>query len=373
VADEAVSGFVERAENLRNKVADAYADVGELTGIPTSRIKQAALDVAEDAGIEKKDLLPKRVLNIINKKYGDTVSLKAVNRLRSRIGADMALARRKGNREKVRFLAMLMDPIDKTLDDIAVATGTADVLALRRATQLRRAEGVLFDPKNRAAKAFLEMEDSRKAFNVVLNSNRPTEAIGKLRLVFTDTPEAWGGVQRLMRDEILGEGLEALATRGGAKTARKVLARRRKAFEAVYGDGSAKHADQFLGRVEMMHRGVVGSPGQAAQQGSSNLKDMQSPQFLESISVVGNMVRGNPLSAAWNAIRIATGRTPKSLTDLHAFIGRALIDPAFAKSLLESVPPREFPRWAANVQRWVARPVRSAVGTPLVAGADQRS
>lgn len=366
VADEAVAGFVKKAEQIRDEVSKAYAGVGNLTGIPTARIKLAAKNIAEEAGKEKADLLPKRVLSIIDKAYGDSVDLASLRRLRSRIGNDAARAGRKGSREKVRYLAQLTDAIDRTLDEIAIATGTSDVRALQRATSVRRAEGVLFDKRNRAAKAMLEMEDSHKAFDVVLRSNNPTEAIGKLRLIFHDTPEAWGGVQRLMRDKIIGENLENLATSGGAKKARKLLHQNKKAFEAVYGPGSSRSADLFLARVEMMHRGVVGSPGQAAQQGSGNLKDITGPQFREQLSILGNVARNNWLEASFRLLARVNGTTPKSLTDLHTFMGQALVDPAFAKGLLESIPEREFPRWAAKVQRWGARPVRSAVGTPIV-------
>lgn len=351
----------------KDKVSRAYRGIGDLDGIPTTKIKAAAAFVATDAGDELSNLLPKRALRIIEG-YGDTVSLRSLQRLRRSVAASVRKAQRRGDSERIFYLNKLADSLESTFDEVAELGGAREINALRRARLIRSIEAERFDPRDPLNQVFdPQIEDMGRAFDKFLRTDKaPTESLRRLRLTMGDDPEAWGGVQRLMRDRVFGEDFDLLLnvdadqlTRSGANRALKNLRKLSSEFDAVYGSGASRHAEDFIRRSRQLSKGVVGKVDEFAVTGS-NVSSQ--PASLQQVGVVADIARGDWTGAARRAFQMVSGRLPKTIEEADVLLAQAMVDPHLARGFLEELPAEAVDLWQRRARNFLSTPARSAAG-----------
>lgn len=358
----ATEAWIRASDVMDAKVRAAWKGLRNLEGIPTSRVKESARFIRSEAGEELSRSMPKQQLRIIDK-YGDTVDLASLRRLRSAVSQRIRGAVRDPERaQEVFFLEQIKNSIDDTFDDVARIGGNEDIAALRKAIALRAEKGMKFPPKSKANKAMREFDDLGRGFRSILSSRRPVQEVRLLKNAFGDDPEAWAGIQRLMREEVFGEGLEGLNTAGRVRSAARRLSRHSDAFDEVYGPGASKNARRFLDRLAQIQSGVVGTSAEAAVTGS-NVERLQA--FMQNSGVVADMARGRPAEAALRVIGLVKGNSPKTLAEAERLLAQALVDPQVAKGFLETLPDQAVPIWAERVNRFLSRPTRALAGTGM--------
>lgn len=372
--------YLDRLRRIKSKVERAYRGVGDLEGIPTHKLKAASAFVRQDAGDELESLLPKRSLRLIEG-YGETTNLKNLQRLRRQTGAEARKAMREGNSERAFFLNKIVDSIEETFDEVAEIGGATEINALRRARTIRAIQAERFDPKDPLNRVLGgEFEDMGKAFNRFLNTERrPVESLNRLRMTLGGNPDAWGGVQRLMRDRVFGEDFDLLTdignetlSRSGAGKALKNLQKLSREFDAVYGTGASENAEQFIRRAHKLSRGVVGKPEEFAVTGSNVAP---SSQMNEQAEILADMARGSTLwwrDVAVKAFRLVTGNNPRTLREADALLAQAMVDPKMAKAFLQELSPQQLERWQRRARAFLENPVRTASGVFSVEGSEER-
>ena len=379
----AVEEFVSRLEKVSGSVDRAYRGIGTVD-VPVQKVKARAAEIAVEAGEELRPFLPRGVLKIVGG-YGDTVSLDDIDRLRQRILAETEVARRGGKDRTVRFLNRLNDSIENTLDEVAAATGTENINALRRARGLSRLKQQRFgtdrrdrlggggsrrrqDPLNLLLRG--EVENLQKGFASFLNRDpRTVEVLNRTRLTLGGNPQAWGGVQELMRAHIFGEDFGDLfrnvpgpARLGGTRTIRKRLSRFGKEFDAVYGTGSTVQANRFLDRVDQLTSGQIARLDDTFAAG---LNDRDGGALARAQqAVVAFIADGNPRGAVSAAYHAVTGRLPSTLDEADRLMAQAIIDPTgVGRGFVEQLDSTALQNWQRRVQTFIGQPVRATAGT----------
>lgn len=364
----ALADFSRKAAKIASKVRRAYANFQDLAGVPTSKLKATAARIRLEAGEELAEHLPKRTLKVVEQ-YGDTVNLQNVKRLRTAIGERLRQIDRNplGDLQEKRFLNMLADGVEETFSEVAEAGGARAINALNRARNMRRLQAERFDPTDPLNKILGgEYDNMSVAFRKFLDSKTPVRDLQTLKLTLGDNPEAWGGVQRLMSDEVFGEGFErltndaSLLSKGGAKAILGKLKRNRSAFDVAFGEGAADNAQTFLERARKLSEGVVGTQAEAAVTGSNISADAP-----EIVSVVADVAQGNLASAATKAWYAVRGQLPGTREEIDTLLAAALVDPSVARGFLETLPPTAIPRWKRSVEAAITRPTRVGVGMEI--------
>lgn len=358
----AQDAFFRAREQLVRRVDDAYLAAGDLAGMPTAGVKaQAKAIVAEAVNSGLDNQLPRSALRKIAE-FGDATNLNRLRGLRTELGEAATKAQRAGNNTRARYLLQLKESIDETLETVARESGAPEIGALRRAISTARDKFQLVGAAEKGSKAFgstrlfLEDENMRRGFQkYILNSKRPTQEIGRLKLLIGDDPEAWQGLQGLMRDTVFDEDLARL----GKDAAKTLLKKHRSAFDALYGDGATKAALEFNDRVRQLRSGVTGTRFEAIPAGSSipGLREIAGNAI-----VVANITRGDYFGALGNTIALVTRGHVAGADEMNRLLAAALADPRVARGFLEPLGPQQFATWAGRVEQvLLAAPTRSGI------------
>lgn len=366
--EDAIADFAAKLARVRAKVATAYARAGDLGGIPTRKVKAAAALVAQEAGDELASALPHRELRIIAG-YGDEINLRRLDNLRKNLVEQATRAAREGKANRARVIGKVVDAIEETFDEVAEAGGGEKVRALRVAQQTRRLQAERFDPKSRRAGRNLlheilggEYENLPERFGKYLRgAKRPAEGLSRLRLTLGDNPEAWGGIKKLMRDEVFGEDFSRLFTESGEKlgksgSALASLKRHRASFEAVFGEGSARQAEELIRRAKRLGTGVVGRKAFDATTASG--KDVAETLRIHQ-GIVADLSGNRYGSAAIRLYRMLKGHMPNTMEEADEVMAEALLNPGVAEGLLSELPPAAVAPWLQRAQRTTGRGIRA--------------
>lgn len=377
--DRALADYSAKLERWSRKAERAYANKQNLSGIPTQKVKAGAAELLLEAGPVKADYLPNKELSIIGA-LGETTDLHTLKQLRSRLGNEIRMLARKAdaNPETERFLNQLVDSVQGTIDEVAEAGGAEAFEAinkLRNADRIWRVGQERFGQKSTQMLNRIlggEFENMAAKFSNFLRSSNPARDLDVAKLTLSGNEEAWGGVQRLMADEVFGEGFETLRGRAGAldegidtllspsgaAAAFGKLRKNSRAFDVVFGEGAADNATEFLRRANQLGRGISGTPGEMRAAGSS-LRDMAEG----TVNFVGDVASGNWVAAGMKAYYAATRRSPKSMAEVNKLLAAALVDPSVARPFLESLPAEAVPRWREIANAQIARPaIRVGLG-----------
>lgn len=366
-ADDAVQGYRQAYDAIQTEASRAFKGVGDVQNIPTGALRQSWDEVVGESTKATEKFLPKEYLDLIDG-YGDATSLSELQGFYSRISNDLLEHEAKGTAKGVqaRWLRKVRDGIEKTLDTAAEAGNAEDVNALRKARSLRRFQGDVFERKAEL-RAFLTADDMQKSFRGIMNAKNPLESLALLKKGIGDNPEALAGLQRLMRDHIFGTDFELLfhvgtdadvaATSLGRAIpqARRALSSEttRKAFDLLYGEGSAANARKFVDRLAQVTSGKVGTTATAAPTGIQVGRELY--------GLAAAYESGGLRGATVHALKKA-GMVSPTNREIDAYVSRALVDPDFARGLLEEIPPKAVPMWADKVRKRLGVPARSVSG-----------
>lgn len=348
----AQSAFRKQAEQAAQKLDEAFAGVGNIQGIGTDRIKASAAAVMDDAQESQALGALYPWVRRITRKMGGEADLQELRRLRSNLSRTIR-EKLRGEGSNIRRASDMIAAIDQTLDDVAARTGTDDIEALHRALDMAKGNARRFGPDSVPAQLFDQFAE--EGLNVgfhrlVVQSDRPVDALMALRNAVGDDPRAWAGVQRLVRDEVMGADLEKLATPASITAAwRKLRTRKDRAiWEAAFGPGSADTARRFLVKVRELARG-----GQLPI-------DMTAPNA----GIYGAVARMQLREAAYRALR-AAGSAPRPV-DTNRLIAEAANDPALARGFTEQLSKAEYAVWLRRVQNYIGKPLRAAQASGLL-------
>lgn len=359
------TAFRQAQEELAQRTKNAYLAAGDLDGIPTNgliaRSRQIVSEALEDGLGEE---LPREMIRKVEKFNFVPTNLKRLRGLRSQLGEKIRLAQRAGKDNRARYLTQLRVAVDDTLETVARETGAEEVGALRRAISVARDEFRLVGKEGRGAfgstRLFTEVDDLQKGFKrFILGASRPSEEIGRLRLLIGDDPDAWLGIQGLARDAIFGEDLSRLGTKNGAT----LLRRNRDAFDAIYGAGAADNALAFNDRVRQLRSGVTGTRFEVVPPGSG-VTDFS--RFETNAGILANIARGDWGGAFGNALatlfRSQRDRALRRSESLKLLAG-ALADSQIAQAFLEPLGPEAFTRWQRRAEKYLIGARSAAAAT----------
>jgi hypothetical protein len=364
VAPERVRGRLEEeiAANQAEEAA-AYREVDELGVRGSSEPLHRSLSEMERrsrGGLEEE--IPKRQSGLIREHYTEEsidpqtgakitkpklALLEELHNFRKSVNADLEryTAKPEGNAYKIRNLMKMKEAIDQSLDETAAATdvGQAEVGKLRDAIALmRRYESVYSG--HPAIDAFRRYHDEPlKALDTALRQPNAAEEIQNLRAALRGDREAEEGLKRLfVRRALLGERVEGDLSEvtdwvGRASTAKRFIAKHRKAAKEILGSQEAVRSfERFLDRAKKTTGGNVGTGRQAVSTQSG----------VAPLAALG--IARRPASGALEAVaQRLSERYPKELSEL---LESALIEPAIMNKLLEDIPATRFEAWAKELE-----------------------
>jgi hypothetical protein len=375
----AVETYLDNLEKVSRNVEKAYKGVGHLEGIPTIRLKAAAAFVTQDAGQEGIKQVPMEQVELISR-YADTNDLKRIQGLRRALGDRLRGAKRDPERNtEVFYLNKIIDAVETTLDEAAVAGGSRQINALARARRLAADKAKRFDKKSTLNKVlgddFQNMQG--KFGNFLRTAKKPADELDLMRGTLAGDPDAWKGVQRLMREEVFPNNVEdlfnndSLLSLKGIKRSTALLKLHEKSWEAVFGPGSARSAKLFLERARLLATGKVGTAAEMAQTSS---RGVPIGTLIENAASVGDLAKGKMISALARVVKMVGGKLPSTLDEADEVLMNALIDPMLAKGLLEELPEAAVSRWVEryrSVLRQTARGTGSALSNQTQGGSTQ--
>jgi hypothetical protein len=379
VPDQVRVTYREQAESLARQVDEAYGAVGDIAGISTGRLRETAMKLQQDAGVALAETLPDDVMRVLGK-YGDEVDLGELNRLRRLIVRNQrVVGRQSGDPEQLRYLTILKQSVDDTLDDVAKSGGrdAETVRALDKAIDLRAQQGRLFgdtvvertasgravNRPNQVTKAFERYEDSSRAVVSLMNGPAPARSIQRLHEALGSPAldsEEWRGVQTIVRREMMGD-IETLFEQphtNAVGDANKFLARikrpdQRAIWEVAHGPGSAARGEAFINRFRKIRSGVTGTTAESAVTGS-NVPDPDSilTRTGANLQAMGALRTGGLLSWSREMIRVARSDASSEPTRKEAerLIHEALNDPSVGRWAYERMPKRMVPWWSDKVK-----------------------
>lgn len=352
---DAQVAFRQRAEEAAAKLEEAFSGVGNVEGIPTARIKAAAQSIRDETLGEVKAagaLFP--WLRNIEKKVGNETDLKTLRRLRSQLSRTIREDLR-GQNQKIKWASDLIGEIDGTLDDVAQRSGTQEIESLRRALELAKDNAKQFGGGSVAARLFEDFatEGLNEGFRRrVLNAPKPVEAFEQLRRSVGDNPQAQAGLNRLVRDEVLGNELQAFGTPAGLSAAMRRLGKRRTGalWEAAFGPGSRENAQRFLRTMRDLSR-----RGQ-----------LPTDTSIPNTGIISSVMSANLSEAAFKAIRAVSGAAIPRPVDVRRLVTAAMNDPKLGRGFLEPLKRGDYDVWTRNLRNFLLTTTRSAQSSGLL-------
>jgi len=333
--------------------------------VPVEALRERVTEISASMRAFLSDRLPKEADEIIERFQGGTATLDDLDNLSKSLNQTMADLSRSGDKVGYGVASQIKAALGKTYDDLAAAGGPAGeaVAPLQVARAAHGASEEAFGLSHPAIKAFLQKAEfgtgtePRNKVNLLaalrqggMEDGAPREAT---RLVnsLADDPQALEGARRLAWMEILGgkpvvrtpEGHAGAALQTALKNLSDPVNARN--MRVLLGDDLYESSLRLLRRTSQLTYGREGTRGALYQTGSSIGAAENSAVGALALDLYtgGNAFVINKIVRSSSAAKKFYDGTNK--LQRVEFLQRALLDPRYAKFLLERVTPRNVSEW----------------------------
>lgn len=333
--------------------------------VPVAGIVGRAAELSDEASAFLKSRLPGEVAEIADRFQGGTASLDDLDNLSKSLNQTMADLSRSGDKIGYGIAAQLKKAVGDTYDELAAAGGQAGeaVAPLQAARAAHAAAEETYGLSHPAIKAFLQRSpigfgtEPRNKVNLLAALRQggtthgvPNEATRLVRAL-ADDPQALEGARRLAWMEILGSKPMVATPEGHAGAAIQTALRNlsdpatARSMRVLLGDDLYDSSLKLLRRTRQLTYGREGTRGSLYQTGSSIASAENSAIGALALDVATHGAAGmvSKLVNARSASKAFYDRT--TALQRVQFLEKALLDPAYARFLLQVVKPKDLAQW----------------------------
>jgi len=345
----------ENLEVLSGKVKQAFTGIGDVQGVDGSALTAtvAELRTKFDEDILKKIASP---LARIQKGEFQTTSLRRLENFEQALTQRIRVAVSSKRNVVAKALGDLKTSVASILDDVAEQGNSESILALRRAKDLRRLQGAVFENSS-AMKFFMKTDNLEDGILRVVRSGDKQD-LDRLRLAVGNDPEAIEGIRQVLRNFVFGPvGFDSFA-----KKPERVVSLLRspqtrsiaRAYDFFFGPGSAKTAARFAERLRQVQLGRSGNAAALAVKPGSG------------VAVAGDIIKdaatGSKLRAGALLLRRIGVNDPTG-DEIRTMLATVLEDNLTMAALLDELPPQLESLWRRTVRAKINRDVfRASAG-----------